>query len=127
MKKREADFGKLFRHWIKAHRQPISAAYELKQTLKDSIPFSDVQEHQIDALFAVKQKQLLYKLPDDSRGIKPFDYVYLAEADAYVVIKYPDCFVMISPTVFVSEKQKSTRKSLTSLRAREIASLVVEL
>lgn len=122
MKKREADFGLLFRHWLKANPLRTSCAFELKQTTEDSLPFSSVKEHQIDALMASwSYNGLLYKAPDDSRGIKPFDYFYLRFAQAYIVIRYPDCFVLIEPMTFLHEKEKSKRKSLTSARAREIA------
>lgn len=128
MRKREANFTLLFRHWIKAHADFFSsAAFELKQTTTNSLPFSDVQEHQRDALEAacLSPHGLLYKAPDDSRGIKPFDLFYLRYAEAYVVIKYPDCFVIIDSEEFESEKISSKRKSLTSERAKEIARTIV--
>ena len=63
-----------------------SCAFELKQTQTDSISFSAVKEHQIDALLAASSsKGLLYKGPDDSAGVKPFDFFYLRYADAFVI------------------------------------------
>lgn len=119
--KREANFTLRFRHWLKAN-PGVSAAYELKQTTKDSIPFSDVQEHQIDALQAVKSKTgLLYKAPDDSRGVKPFDLFYLRNTAAYIVIRYPREFHVIDIDRWVRESKTSKRKSLTVIRAREIS------
>ena len=127
MIKREAKFGVLFRHYLKAKPIP-SAAFELKQTLRNSIPFSDVQEHQINALLAANGSQgLLYKAPDDSRGVKPCDYLYLRNSKSFVVIKYPSFFVIIDVQDFVKEKKKNTRKSLTAKRARKIADIVVDL
>lgn len=125
MAKREAEFGLLFRHWLRANPRPVSCAFELKQTTINSLPFSDVQEHQLAALLAVTDSSLLYKIPDDSRGVKPFDMVYLTHADAFVVIKYPDCFVLIEPQEFIWERDHSERKSLTSERAREICTVYV--
>lgn len=127
MKKREANFGTLFRHWLMAHPM-MSAAFELKQTKGNSLPFSDVQEHQINALQAAwTYNGILYKAPDDSRGVKPFDFFYLRSASAFVVIRYPKMFCLIAVDQFVKEKNKSKRKSLTSERAREIAHIVVEV
>jgi len=127
MKKREADFGTLFRHWLKAN-PIISAAFELKQTKKAYIAFSEVKDHQLEALQAAQSKQgILYKAPDDSRGIKPFDYFYLRNALSFVVIKYRKFFVLIEVDEFIKEKKKSLRKSLTEAKAKEIASLVIEL
>ncbi len=122
MKKREAEFGVLFRHWLKANPM-YSCAFELKQTTTDRLPFSAVKQHQIEALWAVKfNKGILYKIPDDSRGIKPFDMFYLRNAEAYIVIKYPNFFVLIDPETFILERDVLNKeKSLTSKRAKEIA------
>lgn len=122
MKKKEAEFGILFRHWLKAN--PLqSGAFELKQTTTNRLPFSAVKDHQIHALVAASTKGgLLYKIPDDSRGTKPFDMFYLRNAESYLVIKYPDGFVLIEPETFVIERDVlSKEKSLTYERAKEIA------
>jgi hypothetical protein len=127
MSKKEANFTILFRHWLKANPM-YSGAFELKQTI-NALPFSDVKDHQIEALMAVKSsKGLLHKISDETRGIKPFDMFYLINADAFVVIKYPSFFVLIDPEDFVLERDiLSKRKSLTGKRAKEIASLTVDL
>lgn len=127
MIKREAEFTRLFRHWLRANPMDSSAAFELKQTTGDSLPFSDVQEHQLDGLLAAENSGLLYKAPDDSRSVKPFDLFYLRGAPSYVVIRYPKFFVLIKTELFIEEKETSARKSLTGKRAREIASEVVEI
>lgn len=126
--KREAEFGSLFRHWLRSQKQwEGSAAFELKQTREHSIPFSDVQDHQIAALEASQATGLLYKIPDDSRGVKPFDMVFLQFARAYVVIRYPKFFCLISVGTFTAERDRSDRKSLIESKAREIADICVEL
>lgn len=130
MKKREAEFGKLFRHWLRANPLP-SAAFELKQTTTNSIPFDAVQPHQIAALEAARTKEgLLFKGPDDSRGVKPCDYFYLAEAMGVIVIRFPECFCLIHVHHFVEERDIYSgmkRKSLTVGRAKTIAFRTVEL
>lgn len=130
MKKHEASFTILFRHYLMANPMPYSCAFELKDTRSnDSIPFSAAEDHQLDALLAVKwgKKGLLYKAPDDSRNIKPFDLFYLINSPGFIVIKYPSLFVIIDVETFVEEKKRSKRKSLTSSRAKEIAWRVVDL
>lgn len=125
MKKREAEFTVYFRHWLKAHPMK-SSAFELKQTTSDSLSFSAIQEHQIDALLACKSNQgFLYKISDDSRGTKPYDMIYFNNSDAFIVIKYLKFFVFIDVGVFLKERDSSKRKSLTSVRAKEIATLTV--
>lgn len=125
MIKREAKFTVLFRHYVQSHPKYTfqSCAFELKQTTSDSIPFSDVKEHQIDALLAVKhgEKGLLYKAPDDSRAIKPFDLFYLFRGDAYIVIRYPKFFCIIDIDEFCREQKRNKRKSLTADRAKDIS------
>lgn len=128
MIKREANFGEIFRHYLRAHPWPRPAAFELKQTTANAIAFDSVQPHQINALASANSTLgILYKAPDDSRGIKPFDYFYLVECDAYIVIKYPHFFVVIALVNFLREKQLSERKSLTASRAREIAHTTVDM
>ncbi len=128
--KREASFTETFRHWLRANPLPriTGAAFELKQTTGKSIPFSAVEEHQMDALSAVWGNEgLIYKISDESRGYKPFDMVYLRLTAAYIVVKFPGFFCLISASTWGSEKRTSQRKSLTAERAREIAEKVVEL
>lgn len=124
--KHEAHFTIMFRHWLKANLF-ISAAFELKVVPKQSMGFGLVKPHQIDALLAVKHRNLLYKAPDDSMGMKPFDLFYLSNAPAYVVIKYPSHFCLIDIDVFIRERDTSKRKSLTTERARDIAFISVDL
>ena len=128
MNHREADFTTLFRHWLRANPMP-SAAFELKYSPTNALPFngsSSVKPHQIDALLAAQTKRgLLYKPPDDSRGVKPCDLLLVANATSYVVICYPTEFHVIPIESYVHEKESSTRQSLTSERARAIADISV--
>lgn len=126
MIRRESNFQTLFRHWLKANPRE-TAAFELKQTQKESMAFSAVADHQIAALLAAKRSGILYKIPDDSRGIKPFDMVYLKGVLAFVVIKYPSFFCLIDVDNFMQELVMGGRKSLTALRARQIAAEIVDL
>lgn len=123
--KHEAKFTIEFRHWLKENPFISSAAFELKYTLTDSLAFIAVRPHQRDALLAVKHASLLYKAPDDSMGMKPFDLFFLKNAGAYVVIRYPDSFYVIDIDDFLKEEKRSERRSLTSERARSIATISV--
>lgn len=127
MQKREANFTLRFRAWLKANPMP-SSAFELKQSVTNSLPFGAVQEHQRDALLACKTKGgLLYKAPDDSRGIKPFDLFLLSNSYAWVVIRYPHSFHLIDIDTFLLEEKRSTRKSLTEDRAQAISTVSVKI
>ena len=121
--KREAKFNTTFNHWLKLVYKK-TGAFELKQTKTDSLPFSDVKPHQIEALQAVRHQTFVYKIPD--LGLQnPFDCYCMTEQPAYVVIRYPKGFVLIPIDTFVLESQRSKRRSLTWQRAQDIAFKVV--
>jgi len=124
MKKKEADFGILFRHWIKANPQ-YSSAYELKQTTKDNIAFSCLEDNQINWLQAIKSQKGAFIRIQGTNG-EP-DYIYLRNVKSWIVIKYPQVFYIINISDFLREKKKSNRKSLTSERAREISTIAIDL
>ena len=123
MTKREAKFGTLFSHWLRANKKSIStSAFEYKQTTTNALAFSAVKEHQVDALLACKSDEGFYfKIPDTSFCLLPFDGFFIRNGYAYVIIKYPKAFYLIDIDDFVSENKNSKRRSLTSERASEIA------
>ncbi len=124
MKKREADFSMVFRHWLRANPR-FSCAFECKQTSANAIAFDALEEHQADYLRAITgPKGVLIRV----QGVngEP-DYVYLRNFPASVVIKFPGVFHIISIDTFLVEKKKSLRKSLTSARAGEISVISVKL
>lgn len=129
MKKREADFGVLFRHWVRAYaaeKLPNNCDFELKQTQTDSFPFASVEDHQAVYHQAVEKSPLgvLTRIQGTNGEC---DYVYQRFTPVFIVIKYPGFFVLIPRSVFMREYHLSKRKSLTSERAREISSIIVDL
>ena len=100
-----------------------SGAFELKQTETNSIPFSSVVEHQVSSLLQAKHGVLVFKIPDVGYR-NPFDCFCLSNMPAYVVIKYPDFNCMIDIDDWVFESMVSERRSLTDVRAKEIASIL---
>lgn len=126
--KREAKFTMVFRSWLKSQTFfGCSVAFELKQTTTHSIPFTDVQPHQLTALRAAKHGGFTYKISDESRGTKPFDMFYLYQVPAFIVIRYPKFFCIIDVDKFIEESMRSERKSLVDVRAKEISTTCVEL
>lgn len=121
MIKREAQFQTVFNTWLKKEFKK-TAVFELKHTRGCVyLPFSSVKDHQLRALSIAKHGILSYKISDSAIGYKPFDCFCVAGVLAYVVIKYPDCFVGIDIDEFILEKDTSIRRSLTLERARDIA------
>ena len=120
---KESDFQSRFNKWAK-HNWKKSSVFELKIVKSGALPFNGVLQHQKDALEAVKHRSIAYKLPDDSRGYKPFDSFILSGLPAYVVIMFykprKSEFIMVGIDAFLNEEKASERKSLTESRAKEI-------
>lgn len=119
----EKDFQTDFNKWSKAiYRQ--TAAFELKISKTDSISFNRLEDHQQESLFHAKHNHLIYKIPDDSIGYKPFDCFMLSEVPAFVVVMFnasrKSPFYLIDIDVWINEDKTSKRRSLTVERAQEI-------
>lgn len=127
-KKREADFSILFRHWVMANplSLPDACTFEHKQTTTDSIPFSALEEHQAIYSNAIRNSKKGVLMRMQGVNGEP-DYCYYRTKTAFIVIKYPDAFHIITVTNFIHEKETSHRKSLTSARAREISIKSIKL
>lgn len=119
----------LFRHYVMAYpdKFPVSCTFELKETPTDSLPFSKVEQPQIDHAMAVRwgEKGCLIRVQAGNIGAP--DYSFHKRDPALIVIKYPGMFCFVDIDTFIMEKEKSARKSLTADRARQIAMIVVEL
>lgn len=125
----ERDFQSIFTKWLKINWR-TSAAFELKLTKIDNLPFAAVKEHQLIGLWNAKNTQVVYKLSDVSFGKKPFDEFVLSGAESYIAIMFykPNSkhqFYLIEISDFLEEKKKSERKSLTEERASEIGKLIL--
>lgn len=123
--KREAQFGVLLRHWLRANPIP-TCALELKQTASDSLPFGAVESHQLDYAEAISTSDTGVLIRVQGVNGEP-DYLWLRKEPAYMVIRYPNCFALIAIKTFIVEKNLSVRRSLTSKRAKEISTFYVEL
>jgi hypothetical protein len=137
---KERNIQVLFGKWLQGTKLPYPAAFELKITKKDSIPFKSVKEHQITALLAVKGDGLYHKITDQPWIVgrpaftykKPFDCLWLNGIQGYIgVIFYiprqSKVLYLIEAETWHEESILSSRKSLTRKRASELASSKVLL
>lgn len=129
---KEVDFQTLFTKYARQNWSAGSAAFELKITKTGSLPFSRLEEHQVEALKKAKHKTLFHKISDMSLNAKPFDCFVLQDSLAYVVILFYEegeekIAYLIDIDEFVKESLTSVRKSLTEERARQIAHYAVTL
>lgn len=122
---KEKHYQTLFNKWLK-NVYKKTGAFELKLTKNDSMPFSAVAPHQIEALKAASDKGLVYKIPDAGYQ-NPFDCFSLFNVPAFVVIKYPLSFEMITIDNFIHARDTIKRKSLTYNQARHISSISIKL
>lgn len=115
----------LLRHYLKAHPWR-TCSLEVKTT-NGSLPFTEVTEAQLDYAIAIKSdKGVLIRTQAVSEGMP--DYIYLRSEPAWIIIHYVKSgFVFISPGVFILEKKRSKRRSLTWSRACDIAVKVIVL
>ncbi len=122
----EAKSSILFRHWLKAHPF-MTCTFEMKDTHgKDSLPFSEVKQEQLDYGMAIKSKKgVLLRMQAVAEGMP--DYAYFRNAPAFVVIKYPKSFEIIDVETFALERDRSKKKSLTKERAEAISTLSISL
>lgn len=124
MKKREANFGLRFRHWIRANPPDHSATFELKDcSHKKSFPFKDWPEAQRDWALAISSPKGALMRQVGGNG-EP-DYTYHMNQMSYVVINFEKGFEVISARLLLSEIKYSKRKSLTHTRAKQISTFSV--
>lgn len=116
----EKDFQTEFSKWLK-YNFKNTAVFELKLARTKSLPFSAVEEHQINALYNAKHAHIVHKLPDTGYQ-NPFDCFFLKGVEAYVVVMFTKQkkFFMIDIDDFLKEKSFSERKSITEERAQKI-------
>lgn len=106
--------------------------YELKQTKTDSFYFNSFEPQQIPSLIATENSGFHWKYSDADPRVKMFDGSIVPAQKGYVVIKYPDCFVMIRVGDFVKEDLESSMltkpiKSLSLQRAKDIAERIIRI
>jgi hypothetical protein len=126
MQKKESNFSILFRHWLRANKI-LTCSLEMKDSRgKDYIAFSEIKQAQIDWGLAINSdKGVLMRMQAVAEGMP--DYIYMRNEPAYIVIKYPKSFSIITIGTFLLEKQKSKRKSLTEKRASEISVKTIKI
>lgn len=119
LKRKEADFGIQFRRWWEISK--MVGNFELKHTRgKDTFLFSSVESEQLVIGKAAESTDgILLRLVKGTIGSP--DYIGQVEQPSYIVIRYPAFFCVIDIKDFLAEKKRSTSKSLTALRAIQIA------
>jgi len=121
--KREASITPTIKKFLKQNK--IYCNWEAKQTTTDSIPFSAVEDHQINSLIAGQEEGIDWKYSDSDPRVKMFDGSNNPPLPGYVIIKYPKGITLITVNNFIHARIAHRKKSLSYERACEIADKII--
>ena len=124
MKKPEAKWQTIWNQYLRESKH--LGFFELKQTNKDSFPFSKIEIHQYEGLQATEKGGLVWKLSDEDRRQKPCDAIAIPPLPSYLVIKFPDAYYMIRIGDIVKLREEGGI-SITLEQAKSIAERIVVL
>jgi penicillin-binding protein-related factor A (putative recombinase) len=125
---KECNMQTLFSRWIQENPPTESAVFELKICKQKSLPYSRIEEHQLESLYNAKHSFSYHKLSDMSREKKPYDCYIVVGVKAFLVVWFykpreAKEFIFIDIDILLSEISLSPRKSLTEERAKEIGTI----
>lgn len=128
MKKPEAKWQILWNQYLREMQSKgeMYGFYELKQTTKESFPFSKIEIHQYDGLQATDKSGLVWKFSDDDMRRKPCDCVSIPPLPSYIVIKFIDAYYAIRIEEIVKLREEG-KISITREQAEKIAERIVVL
>lgn len=98
--------------------------YELKQTDKDTFPFSKIEKVQWDGLQATEKNGLVWKWSDEISRPKPCDGASIPPLPSYLIIKFKEKFCLIRFNKIVALRDKGTI-SIARSTAEEIADKII--
>lgn len=124
MRKPEAKWQVIWNQYLREKKH--YGFFELKQTTKNSFPFSKIEIHQYDGLQAAEKGGLVWKLSDEDRRQKPCDAICIPPLPSYIVIKFTDAYYMIRIREIVKLREKGGI-SITIEEAKNIAEKIVIL
>ncbi len=129
MKKPEAKWQIIWNQYLRELKErgtPWYGFFELKQTVKGSLPFSKIEIHQYDGLQATEVSGLIWKFSDDDMRQKPCDSVSIPPLPSYVVIVFSGTYYMVRMKDIVKLREEGGI-SITLEQAKMIAERIVVL
>lgn len=123
MVRREAADTTLWSHYCR--QKKIFGIMELKHTDTQRFNFSSFEPHQIDSLMACEEEGLVWKLSDTDPRKKPADMISVPFYPAYLVIRFPESFVMIRITDFVKFMTETSNSYIHYNDCKKIATKIV--
>jgi len=100
----------------------LPGASELKVTTTNRMSFKAFAEHQLNNLARTRRSKWTYKIQDVGKAKKPFDCITFDRMPAWCVCIFDGTGGVYAIDIldFCSEIKKSTMRSITEERAREI-------
>ncbi len=129
MKKPEAKWQTIWNQYIREMKEkgtPVYGFFELKQTVKGSLPFSRIEIHQYDGLQATEKTGLIWKFSDEDSRQKPCDSASIPPLPSYIVVIFSGTYYMIRMKDIVKLREEGGI-SITLEQAKNIAERIVVL
>jgi len=98
--------------------------YELKVARGDKFFFSAIEEHQNEALPALEEEGLVWKLSDEDMRKKPCDGFCTPPLPSFLVVKFGDLFCFLHYQK-IKQMRDAGAKSIDRVEAYRIADRVV--
>lgn len=111
MIKKEAHFQTIFNQYLRQTK--MQGHFELKQATGNTLPYSKIEEHQIEGLLAAQESEFVWKYSDQDQRQKPFDCSCIPPLPSYLVVRFVSVFYIIPINSIVGERgsgKKSLRK-----------------
>lgn len=127
MQKKESKWQIVFNKYLRQERGLNYGFYELKDAAGEYFNYKNFEDHQIESLTSLRWSGLVWKLSDADPRQKPCDTMCVPPLPAYVVIKYPKFFAVITVEDFVADRDARKRKSLSYQQALSIATRIIHI
>jgi hypothetical protein len=126
MLKREAKHTTVWANYLRENKDFIGL-FEVKQTRTEKLYFNAFEPQQIDSLMAYEEGGYVHKFSDSDPRLKMGDISSQPPGPAYVVIRFPECFVAIRIIDFVNFINSTEKTFITYDQSRDIASKIVHV
>ncbi len=124
MKKPESKWQTIWNQYLRETKIP--GFFELKQSVKNSLPFSKIEIHQYDGLQATEKNGLVWKLSDEDSRQKPCDAICIPPLPSYLVIVFSGTYYMIRIGEIVRLREEGGI-SITKEQAEKVAERIIVL
>jgi len=122
--RKEAKWNTILNQYLKEKK--FYCFYELKQTDKDSFPFSKIEKVQWDGLQATEKNGLVWKLSDEESRPKPCDGLSAPPLPSYLIIKFKEKFCLIRFNKILELRNEGVI-SVSRSKAEEISDKIIIL